>query len=297
MNQDRDRHEATEIDPQVSEAYASLADEKTPPELDRVVIRKSTRAVQADNRRGAFGAWSRPVAFMATVGLSLAIILELSDTSIFSPPSDMSHETGRPDSVQSAVEPAPDNTARTRTAAAAADDLRREKFMAKQSSGMAASNAAGDDAGVSAPVAAAAESLAPDPAQAMRIQTGVAAPGTRQEEAAFEDSAAVRDALTTEIETAEKRFQKTGATADARLETATTAPASELRFSQFQIKATGVTASSVRVTAIRCTGEQKSDVEEWWKCIDGLRQSGFAGTADLELNDLTEEFPEFEPPE
>ncbi len=71
MNQDRDRHEATEIDPQVSVHYESLADETTPPELDRVVMREAARAVQADNRSGAFRPCFRPVAFIATVGLSL----------------------------------------------------------------------------------------------------------------------------------------------------------------------------------------------------------------------------------
>ena len=201
MNQDRDRHEATEIDPQVSVHYESLADENTPPELDRVVMREATRAVQADNRSGAFRPWFRPVAFIATVGLSLAIILELSDTGILSPPTDMSRETGRPDSVQSAVESAPDNAARTRTAASAADDLRRQKSTVKQSSKTAALDAA------------------------------------------------------------------------------------------------GVTAPDVQLTAVQCTDEQRFDVDEWWKCIAELRQSGFAGTADLELDGLREEFPEFEPPE
>ena len=201
MNQDRDRHEATEIDPQVSVHYESLADENTPPELDRVVMREATRAAQADNRSGAFRPWFRPVAFIATVGLSLAIILELSDTGILSPPIDMSRETGRPDSVQSAVESAPDNAARTRTAASAADDLRRQKSTVKQASKTTALDAA------------------------------------------------------------------------------------------------GVTAPDVQSTAVQCTDEQRFDVDEWWKCIEELRQLGFAGTADLELDGLREEFPEFEPPE
>lgn len=230
MNQDRDSHEATEIDPQVSVNYESLADENTPPELDRVVMREATRAVQADNRSGAFRPWFRPVAFIATVGLSLAIILELNDTGILSPPTDMSRETGRPDSVQSAVESAPDNAARTRTASSAADDLRRQKSTVKQSSKTAALDAVGDAAGSSAPVTTAAESLAPDPASTMKIQSGVTAP-------------------------------------------------------------------DVQLTAVQCTDEQRFDVDDWWKCIEELRQLGFAGTADLELDGLREEFPEFESPE
>ncbi len=175
---------------------------------------------------------------MATFGLSLAIILEFSDTGILSPPTDMSRETGLPDSVQSVVESASDNAARTRTASSAADDLRRQKSTVRQSSKTAAPDAAGNATGSSTPVAAAAESLAPDPA-----------------------------------------------------------PATAARFSQSQSLASGVTAPDVQLTAIRCTDEQKFDVDEWWKCIEELRQLGFAGNADLELDGLREEFPDFEPPE
>ena len=92
MNQDNDLKRAAEIDPQVAEQYESLASETAPAHLDRAVLREATRAVRADNRKGSFGAWFRPVAFMTMVGLSLAIILDLSDTRIFEPLSDLSFE-------------------------------------------------------------------------------------------------------------------------------------------------------------------------------------------------------------
>jgi len=174
MNHDHDTHDASEIDPQVSAHYQSLADEKTPPELDRAVMRQATRALQAATRSGAFGAWVRPVAFAATVGLSLAIVVELSDTGIFSPPSDMSQQTGAPDSGQSAVASDPDNGTKTRNAKVAADYLRREKFLPKQPSNTAASDEPGD-------------------------------------EAAFADAAATTDSLTSEIDSAEQRLRKTAA--------------------------------------------------------------------------------------
>jgi hypothetical protein len=45
-----------------------------------------------------------------------------------------------------------------------------------------------------------------------------------------------------------------------------------------------------------CSDEQKSAVDEWWKCIEALRQSGLAETADRELENLRESFPDFEAP-
>ena len=92
MNQDNDQDRATAIDSQVSDQYKSIASEQTPPHLDQAVLREAKRAVRADNRKGSFGAWFRPVAFMASVGLSLAIILELSDSGMFDTEADLPTE-------------------------------------------------------------------------------------------------------------------------------------------------------------------------------------------------------------
>jgi hypothetical protein len=87
MSQHNDRDIDSQIDPMVSDQVRALADETTPNDLDRAVMREAKQALRADNRRGSFGAWFRPVAFMATIGLSLAIILDLTDRSIFAPES------------------------------------------------------------------------------------------------------------------------------------------------------------------------------------------------------------------
>ncbi len=108
MNQDNDKHEAMDVDPQVSAHYEKFADEKTPADLDRAVMHEARRAVRADNRSGSFGAWFRPVAFMTTVGLSLAIILDLNDAGFFSPPADISFEPAPPGPVEVPDESAAD---------------------------------------------------------------------------------------------------------------------------------------------------------------------------------------------
>ena len=59
----------------ISRAYRDLATETTPAELDDKVLRMATR--EARSRYGIARAWVRPVAWAATIGLSLAIVLEV----------------------------------------------------------------------------------------------------------------------------------------------------------------------------------------------------------------------------
>jgi hypothetical protein len=68
--------ESNHNDPRVSEAYQGLATEGTPPELDRRIL--AMAASKSRSRYGMARAWVRPVAWAATIGLSLAIVLEIS---------------------------------------------------------------------------------------------------------------------------------------------------------------------------------------------------------------------------
>ena len=77
--------ESNHNDPRVSEAYQGLATETTPPELDHKIL---AMAAQARPRYGLARAWISPVAWAATIGLSLAIVLEISQ---------LQHETRRID--------------------------------------------------------------------------------------------------------------------------------------------------------------------------------------------------------
>ena len=68
--------ESNDIDSHVADAYRDLASEKTPVELDRAIL-----SMAAGTQRSPYGkarAWVRPVAWAATIGLSLAFVLELS---------------------------------------------------------------------------------------------------------------------------------------------------------------------------------------------------------------------------
>lgn len=59
----------------VSAAYRDLANESPPPALDRRILAAARR--QGQSRYGVVRAWMRPVAWAATIGLSLAILLEV----------------------------------------------------------------------------------------------------------------------------------------------------------------------------------------------------------------------------
>jgi len=72
MNNEHDRPAA---DDRISTVYRDLAREQTPPHLDTAVLREATTA--ARTRYGILRTWVRPAAWAAMIGLSLVIVLEV----------------------------------------------------------------------------------------------------------------------------------------------------------------------------------------------------------------------------
>ena len=62
-------------DPRVSAAYRQMADERTPEHLDHVILNAARSA--AKPRWNKAVAWLRPAAWMATIGVCLAIVIEI----------------------------------------------------------------------------------------------------------------------------------------------------------------------------------------------------------------------------
>ncbi len=62
-------------DSRVADAYRSIADERAPEHLNERVMRMAAKANRT--RYAAARAWMRPAAWAVTIGLSLAIVLEL----------------------------------------------------------------------------------------------------------------------------------------------------------------------------------------------------------------------------
>jgi hypothetical protein len=64
------------VDPRVSTAYRELADERTPEHLDHVVLNAARSAARP--RWNSTIRWLRPAAWIATIGVCLAIVVEIS---------------------------------------------------------------------------------------------------------------------------------------------------------------------------------------------------------------------------
>lgn len=282
MNQDNEQQRAAEVDPQVSDQYGSLASEQTPAHLDRTVLREATRAVRADNRMGSFGAWFRPVAFMAMVGLSLAIILDLSDTAIFEPAADMPSEAAP--TVPARPGPANDSAGKNPSQSALSEIKRQEKLAPAESPTVDAPDTGKDNA--------ASDSLQAEPGRLQKMRMEAAPADAPPPAAAVEDRAPGGDAFAVEAGIAEQRGRNAEAAIDANLQSQRS---TAVQFSQPQA---AISADSLpRVAPAVCSDQQKADVEEWWKCIESLRQSGLAEAADLEFENLRKNYPDFAPPE
>jgi len=63
--------------------YRYGARQQVPTHLDDAVMRNARADVRNDSGWRWFTAWRRPVAFIATAGLSLAIVLEMSELEVF----------------------------------------------------------------------------------------------------------------------------------------------------------------------------------------------------------------------
>ena len=62
-------------DPRVSAAYRQMADERTPEHLDHVILNAARSAAKPRWNRAV--AWLRPAAWVATIGVCLAIVIEI----------------------------------------------------------------------------------------------------------------------------------------------------------------------------------------------------------------------------
>lgn len=89
--------------------YQYGVQEPVPPHLDDAVLRNARADVRKDRGFSWFSAWRRPAAFIATVGLSLAIVIELGDLAIFE-----QDPLSRPDPQQDFATEAAESPARIR---------------------------------------------------------------------------------------------------------------------------------------------------------------------------------------
>ena len=77
MTNERDKEG---LDQLVSDTYRELSAEKAPEELNTAILRMAaSESAAAVNKNPLFAVWMKPVAWAATVGLTLAIVIELTE--------------------------------------------------------------------------------------------------------------------------------------------------------------------------------------------------------------------------
>ena len=73
----------TAIDEELIKSYRSIADEEVPSHLDQIVLKIASLDARNNSFFNWFLPWMRPATFVATAGLSLAVLIELSEISFF----------------------------------------------------------------------------------------------------------------------------------------------------------------------------------------------------------------------
>jgi hypothetical protein len=99
---------------ELNKIYRSTACDETPPHLDEFVLNMAAAQARRDRSYQWFLPWRRPAAFVAAVGLSLAILIEFDESEYFFQDSQLQYiDGGRPSSDKSVttLPDAPDSPA------------------------------------------------------------------------------------------------------------------------------------------------------------------------------------------
>ncbi len=248
----------TEQDNQrVSGVYRDIATQTTPAALDEKVLELAARAVPS--RYGLARAWVRPLAWAATIALSLAFVLEMSQLDDAPTPA--------------LLEEIPQQRAEPELPGRSDADLMKAKEEKDLQHGIAAKRS---PEAASVPAVADAENLAPlrGAKETVRVPSDEAAvehvvvSGDRIEADAFADQPAA--AAETEAEPVAEELSTT--TSRAR---------------------TSVSHRTALGADTHCDAETRAAAEDWYECIVALREEGLSDAADSELVALREIFPDF----
>jgi hypothetical protein len=253
-----DRHH----DEQVSAAYQDLAKERTPEHLDHQVLRMA-KANAERPQYSRWTAWSRPLAWAATVALCLAITLEVTQVTT---PDPMATETGPAEvaAPASLLAPEPQKDKREQKSE---QDMDEQLELSKSTSDSMADaissdkNSAARSAAkqtVSEPAAAGRMRQSADLAEAESIEEGTVAP-----------------AMSFEVKEANELRREAGSVSAGYA--ASQALAADMPVSE-------------------CPEEARSKPESWLECIKTLEASGDVEAAIRQRENLIEVFPDFKLP-
>lgn len=261
-----------EKDAFVTDAYRDLATERVPEKIDRAVLKKARAAARPQYSR--LRAWTRPMAWAATVMLSVAIVLQIGKVP---GPENVSVDdaSGKSEADVAAFEAVEDRAAEI----PAAEALLETPTSAPVRSLNSASNLR-DDATIGR---AAAKQAAPEPAAEKR-QRAVLQDSVNEQQPA---------APATEIDafrpTDPDMLQRAAEMAKTQSgENRVLAPKS----SDADAAALGAVAVSTEAPA--CDESVRQTPETWLECIKELEAAGQSDEASRQRELLQQNFPEFE---
>ena len=268
MNQDSEKNLPGDgSDPTVSAEYRTMATERTPPELDAAVLKKAEAAVKDTGLRGFTAFWFRPLAFVATLGLSLALLLELTRPPDLQSVESPDAEIGRREAESTVADPVPDVTGATSEVRGRVDSPTESKRIT----------------GPSAP----AQTISRGYDEAKSPPSAIISPADDERPSAdFAENLEERARLIQEQDSARASAlqELTQFRADNNIHAD-------------DVTVLRATANLMDAVPRPCTKEQLAVAATWWQCISDLEEAGRHEEAKAELELFHTAHPDFEAPE
>jgi hypothetical protein len=265
---------AADFDALVSRTYHESAAEGAPDHLDRAVLQEAARAARP--RYARFRTWTRPLAWAATIILSVALVLEVTKVPA---PNDVVFD----ENLRKFDPPAPDPEKTDDVAT----EIFEESVLPETPSGRASNRAAEAPSRV-APMKSMSDEAAAEAAperrqrlESLKIKAEAqegAAPELTADEFEFSDKDIVQRAEDmARMQSEDDR--------EAGLEAVPAAAVSR------EVNTLGVSAVTSEVAG--CDDAARAAPETWLECIAELEQAGLVDEAAIERESLSEAFPDF----
>ncbi|MDH3337970.1 MAG: hypothetical protein OER22_14565 [Gammaproteobacteria bacterium] len=275
MTQERNTTEpGAETNARLTQTYRELAHERVPDHLDRAVLQAAAKAARP--RYSRLRSWTRPMAWAATVMLSVALVLQISD--VPGPESIIFDDAARKFEAQ-----VPQPEARSDAPGESADAVVLEEAAA--TAPIRSLNDVSDAPRVVAPASPAAKQVIQEPLQEKRRRSELrqdsldtkepAAPATPADSFTLRDADMLRRAD-------EMARTQSGENKEPAL------PSSRDRAGTLSATAMGFEAPACDETATKSP-------ESWLECIAGLEEAGLHDEAQQQRQLLQETFPDFQP--
>lgn len=258
----------SDTDELVSETYRAIADERTPDYLNKAVLRDAAKAARPRYLRSV--SWTRPLAWAATITLSVALVLEVSNLpapgpEAFDGSSKLELQQSEPDAAAGAV-----------------DDAREPVLEESVPPG----------ASVALPQSATLNATAKQMTTQRELEKPVLDEGRFEAARSRENTSDTVNAAESESRDAHMMDRTDGIARMQDSEKKEQVPAASFAPSA---PVTAQKAAGLISTAVTCDEIARSSAESWHQCVLQLESAGFADEADRQRKALQEAFPDFKP--